>query len=245
MSTVEKNLIRVEKIIEFLPDTVIETSRPSFKSSGTASHVNPATSYTQASQKTRLTELLGSATLADQYLSSTSFLARGHLAPDGDGIFRSWSFTTYFYTNVAPEWQVVNAGNWLRVENAARSKASQLGVDLEIYTGTYDVMTLPDVNNNQVKITLEAGGNIEVPKWFWKIIRNPSTNQGIALVTLNNPFVTSTDTICRDICSSSGWFQDAYNNYEKGYTYCCAVSDLMSAVPFIPSEANVSAVLNY
>lgn len=196
----------------------------------------------------RLTELLGSATEAEKYLSSTSFLARGHLAPDGDGIFRSWSFTTYFYTNVAPEWQVVNAGNWLRVENAARSKAAALKVDLDIWTGTYGILTLPDVNNNEVEISLEAGGNIEVPKWFWKIIRDPSNSQGIALITLNNPFVTSindSELLCRDICSSSGWYQEAYASFDRGYTYCCSVSDLMAAIPFIPSDASASGILNF
>lgn len=196
----------------------------------------------------RLTELLGSPEEALKYLSSTSFLARGHLAPDGDGIFRSWSFTTYWYTNVAPEWQVVNAGNWLRVENAARDKAAALQEDLEIYTGTYGIMTLPDVNNNQVEITLEEGGNIEVPKWFWKIIKNPRTNEGIALISLNNPFVTSLteeEKLCTDNCAYSGWYQEAYDNFARGYTYCCEVSDLMATVEFIPSDAAVAGVLNF
>lgn len=229
-----------------LPDYVIEPSRPSFKTSGTASHVSPATSYTQASQLTRLTHLLGSEAEAQKYLATNSYLARGHLAPDGDGIFRSWSFTTYFYTNVAPEWQVANAGNWLRVENAARSIASKLQVELDIFTGTFGILTLPDVNGNPVEITLEAGGNIEVPKWFWKIIRNPQTNSGIALITLNNPFVTSindSERLCQNVCATTGWHVEEYNNFAKGYTYCCEVGDLMQTIPFIPSEAAVSSIL--
>lgn len=143
---------------------------------------------------------------------------------------------------------MVNAGNWLRVENAARSKASSLKTDLDIWQGTFDILELPDINGNPVKITLEEGGNIEVPKWFWKIIRNPTTNAGIALLSLNNPFVSTlneSERLCRDICSSSGWFQEAYNNFEKGYTTCCAVEDLMQAIPFIPREAAASSILNY
>lgn len=231
-----------------ITDSVIEPNTPNFKSSGTAPHVNPATSYKQASQLTRLTTLLGSQAQAEKYLSTTSFLARGHLAPDGDGIFRSWQFTTYFYINAAPEWQVVNAGNWIRVENAARKKASALQADVLIFTGTFGILTLPDVNGNQVEITLEAGGNIEVPKWFWKIIKNPATNAGIALVTLNNPFVTSigaNEYLCDDICATSGWSSSHYSDFSKGFTYCCAVNDLMATVSFIPSEASSSSILQF
>jgi hypothetical protein len=85
---------------------VVESSRPAFKSAGTPAHVNPATSYTQVSQMARLTALLGSQAQAERFLTSSSFMARGHMAPDGDGIFKSWQFTTYFYTNVVPQWQV-------------------------------------------------------------------------------------------------------------------------------------------
>lgn len=183
---------------------------------------------------------------AEKYLGRTSFLARGHLAPDADGIYRSWSFTTYFFTNAAPKWQVVNAGNWLRVENLARRMASSLQTEFDIYTGTFDILKLPDINGNPVEITLEAGGNIEVPKWFWKIIRNPEDNSGIAFVTLNNPFVEEiedSEKLCQDICKSTGWYAEAFDNFRRGYTYCCEVGELMKTIQFIPKEAAVSEVL--
>lgn len=52
----------------------------------------PANSYTRASQLTRLTELFGSSTTAEEYLNKT-YLARGHLSPNGDMIFVSWQYT--------------------------------------------------------------------------------------------------------------------------------------------------------
>lgn len=85
---------------------MVESSRPAFKTAGMPGHVRPAVSYTQASQIERFSDLLGSEALAEMYINSGSFLSRGHLTPDADGIFRSWQFTTYFFTNAAPKWQV-------------------------------------------------------------------------------------------------------------------------------------------
>lgn len=170
------------------------------------------------------------------------------MAPDGDGIFRSWSFTTYWYTNAAPKWQVINNGNWVRVENAVRRKAAAMEIDLVIYTGTFGILSLPDINNNQVQITLEGGGNIEVPKWFWKIIRNPLTDEGIALITLNNPFVDSianSERLCTDICRVTGWFQEAFQDFSRGFTTCCSVIDLGFTINFIPDEAIARGILHF
>lgn len=224
--------------------SVIESSRPAFKSAGTPAHISPATSYTQANQLIRLTALLGSEQQAAKFIYPNSFFARGHLSPDADGIFRSWQFSTYFYTNAAPQFQVVNAGNWLRVENAARSKAGSSQADLIIFTGNQGILTLPHLDGREIPISLESGG-IEVPKWFWKIIKNPATNQGIALVTLNNPFATSVESLCSDVCGSFGWANVNFADYSKGYTYCCTVQTLMAAVPGIPSEAAVGGVLTF
>lgn len=230
-----------------IEDSMIEPSRPAFKSAGSAPHVRPAVSYTQASQMTRFTELLQSEIEAEKYLFPGSFLARGHLSPDGDGIFRSWAFTTYFFVNAAPKWQVVNNGNWLRVENVVRLKASLLQEDLEIFTGTFGVLTLNDVHGNKVEMSLETGG-IEVPKWFWKIIQRPAADEGIAFVTLNNPFVRifdESERICKDVCIEYGWYQEAFDNFARGYTYCCAVEELMEIVRFIPEEASCAHILQF
>lgn len=225
--------------------SVIESARPTFKSSGTPSHVSPASSYTQNNQFYRFESLLGSKEQARKYINANSYLARGHLSPAGDGIFRSWQFATFFYINAAPQWQVVNAGNWVRVENAARSKASSSQSDLVIFTGTAEVLTLPHLDGREILISLEGQGNIEVPKWFWKIIKNPSTNLGIALITLNNPFVSSVNVLCSDICSSYGWDNVNYSDYSKGYTYCCSVDSLLGVVSGIPNEATVDGILSF
>lgn len=86
--------------------SMVESSRPAWKVAGMPSHVRPSTSYTQASQLERLTTLLGSAEQASRFVFTNSFMARGHMSPDADGIYRSWQFTTYFFTNAVPKWQV-------------------------------------------------------------------------------------------------------------------------------------------
>ncbi|XP_058835016.1 uncharacterized protein LOC131692155 [Topomyia yanbarensis] len=224
-----------------------ESYRPSFKVAGTAGHVSPATSYTTAQQSIRLANLLGSQAQADRFITTSSYMSRGHLAPDADGIFRPWQWATYFYVNVAPQWQVVNAGNWLVVEGATRNIAGRLQEDVLIFNGAHGIMTLPHVNGQQIPITLENGG-IEAPKWYWKIIKSPSTNSGIALITNNDPFRTSmpaNEMLCSDVCSTYGWANANYANFARGYTYCCTVAALMSAIPAIPAEAAASNVLRF
>ncbi|XP_065078959.1 uncharacterized protein LOC135701935 [Ochlerotatus camptorhynchus] len=224
---------------------MIESSRPAFKVAGMPAHVRPATSYTQASQLTRLTELLGSVEQAAKFVFTNSFMARGHMSPDADGTYRSWQFTTYFFTNVVPKWQVVNNGNWARVERVTRDTALNLHEDLVIIQGTDGILTLPHEDGRQIPITLEDGG-IEAPQWLWKIIKSPKLDAGIAFVTSNNPFKTDIhplDFICTDICSQTGWAQDEYADFARGYTYCCDPNELIANVPTASAEGRVGRVL--
>lgn len=138
-----------------------------------------------------------------------------------------------------PQWQSINNGNWKAIENAVRSKAASLNENVVVYTGGYDILKLENK-----EITLEAGG-IEVPKWSWKILKVPSSNKGIAFVTYNNPFTMSDPTpICKDICTMKNWDFPNRKIYEKGYTICCAVRDLMNVVSSIPTDAAVTNILN-
>ena len=65
------------------------------------------------------------------------FLARGHLTPAGDfgDINKEKSFT-YVLTNIAPQWQPFNMGNWVAVEKAITTYAKSTGKTLYIVTGT-------------------------------------------------------------------------------------------------------------
>ena len=72
---------------------------------------------------------------------------------------------TYYFTNVAPQWQGFNAGNWLDLENAVRDFVDNRNLDLVVYTGTNGVMELDDVNGNKVPILLyPEDDRLPVPK---------------------------------------------------------------------------------
>ncbi|KAG4072508.1 hypothetical protein HA402_004597 [Bradysia odoriphaga] len=120
---------------------VKENGRREFKAIGLPTNARPSDAYKKVTQILHFTELLGTAQ-TETYFSSNSFLARGHLTPDADFVFPSAQWSTYFYLNTCPQFQTVNAGNWLGVENLARKLAQHYDVEMEIFTGGYDNLKL-------------------------------------------------------------------------------------------------------
>ena len=212
--------------------------RPSnFKTSEIPENISIKTTYTKLNQLKRLERILGDKMLAQGYMTTT-FLSRGHLTPDADGIFISWQMATYYYVNTAPQWQSINNGNWKTIEGAVRRKAGQLKSDCLIFTGAHGILVL-----NNIPITLHDNG-IEVPLWTWKIIKVTSKNSGIAFATLNNPYQTFKPTpLCKDICKETKWDKSNFKDFNKGFTICCKISDLMKVIPAIPEEANADHIL--
>ncbi|XP_061500725.1 uncharacterized protein LOC1275759 isoform X1 [Anopheles gambiae] len=221
----------------------INNNRPSFKLGGLKSTVRLASVYTQRHQLEHFSTILGSAEHASKFIDSTSYLAKGHLTPDGDAVLDSWAGATYFFINAVPEWQVVNGGNWLRVENAARKVAIQLNDTVDVYSGVYDVLQLPNKKGNLVSLSLGDDGVVPVPKWLWKVVVHRPSNKGIVLITLNNPFATSAETLCEDICSRYGWNQKEFQDLRKGFTYCCSVSEAQKSITLISKSIKCNSVL--
>uniref|UniRef100_A0A182MPX5 DNA/RNA non-specific endonuclease/pyrophosphatase/phosphodiesterase domain-containing protein n=1 Tax=Anopheles culicifacies TaxID=139723 RepID=A0A182MPX5_9DIPT len=221
----------------------INNNRPAFKLGGMTSTVRLASVYTQRHQQERFATLLGSSEQANKYINSTSYLAKGHLTPDGDAVLDTWAGATYFFINAAPEWQVVNGGNWLRVENAARKVAAQLNDTVHVYSGVYDILQLAGKNGRPVSLSLGDDGSVEVPKWLWKVIVHQPTGRGIALISLNNPFADRVEALCEDICSQYGWHQKEFQDLRKGYTYCCSVTKAQKAISLIPKTIKSNNVL--
>ncbi|XP_050076253.1 uncharacterized protein LOC126563651 [Anopheles maculipalpis] len=221
----------------------INNNRPAFKLGGVTSTVRLASVYTQRHQQERFSTLLGSSAQAAKYINSTSYLAKGHLTPDGDAVLDSWAGATYFFINAAPEWQVVNGGNWLRVENAARKVSTQLDDTVHVFSGVYDILQLPDKNGNPVSLSLGDDGTVEVPKWLWKVVVHYPSGKGIALISLNNPFAAKAETLCEDICSRYGWHQKEFHDLRKGYTHCCSVPAAQKAIKLISKSIKCNDIL--
>ena len=57
--------------------------------------------------------------------SSNNYLARGHLTPDASMVYDFQQKATYYFINVAPQFQAFNNGNWKYLEERARDAAKE------------------------------------------------------------------------------------------------------------------------
>lgn len=101
---------------------------------------------------------------------------------------------------------------WLEI--GVRDEAIARDVNLTIYTGTYSVLTLADVNGVQQPIYLafdqNNNGLLPAPKYFWKLIHDPISNTATGVVGINNPHLKSVDPadiFCPDVCDQVPWYK--------------------------------------
>lgn len=117
----------------------IGIDRPDWSSGGFFSGLNPTDLYRRATQRITFTDLLGSASLAEQYIDLVNdyFLSKGHMVAKSYFLYGSQQLATFFYANAAPQWQTFNGANWNSIENDVKNFAARIGQDLDVYTGTY------------------------------------------------------------------------------------------------------------
>jgi hypothetical protein len=207
--------------------------------------------YTQNTQRQTISGLLGSTQLADKFIdpSTDYYLSRGHLSARADFVYGSQQRATFYFVNVSPQWQIFNAGNWERLESSVRAYADRNKLDLVVYTGTYGVATLPNVNETETELYLYVDSNnnkaIPVPKLFWKAVYDPKSQAGVVFVGINNPHIYEPKgdyLICTDVCSEISWVNWDQQNTKRGYSYCCEVGDFNSTVNTLP-QFTVSGLL--
>lgn len=143
---------------------------PAFKCDGLTPNTRGLTvAYKKAAQKTNFTKL--SKKLGARFKDNV-MLVKGHLTPYCDALFPTWKLATMFYVNATPKWFRVNGGNWVRIEALVRGQAKFMRKTLKVFTGTYDVLKLDGVT-----MKLLPNGFVEVPKYIWKILKDPDTEK--------------------------------------------------------------------
>ncbi|GFG38326.1 hypothetical protein Cfor_01737 [Coptotermes formosanus] len=202
-------------------------------------------------QRQTVGTLLGSSLQGDKYIAETSdyYLDKGHLSANADFVYGSQRRATFRYVNILPQWKSFNGGNWNELEKSVRTYADKKKLDLDIYTGTYGILTFPNVKGVETGLYLYVDNNnnkaIPVPKLFWKAVYDPNSQAGIVIVGINNPYLSGPQgdyLICNDVCSKISWLQWDQKNTTKGYLYCCDVNDFRSTVKTLP-EFTVSGLL--
>jgi hypothetical protein len=179
--------------------------------------------------------------------SDMFYLSRGHLSPDADFIFTSGQFATYFYLNVMPEFQIINQGNWFRVEKIARNVAIAAQTNIAVVTGGQELSYFRHTNTNmEYPLYLEPIGKfIEVSKFIYKILINERDKTAIVLITSNNPYLrTPPVDFCTNICVSAGLtYPGVLQDLDKGYTICCSLPSFKKVaknIPTLPDYATMS-----
>lgn len=202
---------------------------------------NVNTLYTRAQQRITINGLLGLDSANTTYVHATNdyYLARGHLTAKADYVYGSQHRLTFYFVNVAPQWQTFNGGNWERLESSVRSFASDRALDLLVYTGTYGVTTLPHAQTKEeIKLYLYLDENnnngIAVPQLYWKFVYEPVTKAGVVFVGINNPYQETFEPLCTDISDIYDWLSWKKEDQKAGYSYACEVEEFRKAVDYFP-----------
>jgi len=99
----------------------IGEQRPTFVEGSFYPSIKVNSKYVKEGQKATFAQILGSQELAEKYIGEGDYyLARGHLAARADFVFSSHQRATFWYVNVAPQWQTFNGGNWNTLEDNVR-----------------------------------------------------------------------------------------------------------------------------
>lgn len=228
--------------------------RPSFISTGFFGGKYVDNLYTNVNQVAMGTKILGSEEQALKFfqpVATDKYLARGHLTAKVEVIYGSQQRGTFWFMNAAPQFQAFNGGNWEAVESSTRRFFRDRNiVNGELYTGTYGVLTLPDINNVQQEIYMyfdeNNNGLIPAPELYYKIIIDKDTRSGIAIIGINNIYLTAAEVgqyvHCTDISDQIDWITWTKNDINFGYCYACEVNEFARFVGHLP-ELNVDNVL--
>jgi len=213
---------------------------PPFRQGSGIYTIGSATSfYNRTQQRATINTLLGLDNSSTKYIkdSDDKFLSRGHMIARADGFYAAQQNATFYMQNIAPQWQTVNGGNWNRLEINLRDYVEASGTDLQFWCGVHGVTTLPhETTGEEIDLYLFVNSSMKalpVPEVYWKVVYNPLTEEGVAVIAHNNPYKSEYKPICEDISSNLSWFT-CQSSQEEGFCYACSLTDFRKTVTVLP-----------
>ncbi|KXJ26721.1 hypothetical protein AC249_AIPGENE9314 [Exaiptasia diaphana] len=149
------------------------------------------------------------------------FCARGHLTPNSDFATSEERIETFINTNIAPQWQLFNGGNWAKVEEAVREyNAGQSDKQhkhlLYIFTGTAGFGGQLDGNVVEVKLN----NRVYAPTYYWKVVCDPQAPTPPGATTGGQSVVIMADNNIGDISDiqiESKWNPAKFQTKKRGF----------------------------
>lgn len=151
---------------------------------------------------------------------------------------------TNFSSNKVGMWKSVLHGNYKNIQHDIINEFCFNQTDsVQIYAGTHEILSLP-TGEGRHELFLKPGRKFPIPKFVYNIVFSESQRQGIALIVLNNPFISISEVrntvFCPSICNQIPWLNNLLknNNYERpgyGLAFCCDIHSFSATVPDGPN----------
>lgn len=159
----------------------------------------------------------------------------------GDFVYINQQEAIFRYINIVPQWYFLDY-NLEKLEWDVINYVKLNKIDLEIYSGTYGIATLPhEKTGEEIQIHLLVDGNntnkVPLPQIFWKLVYEPIKKEAVVFFTVNNPFAIDKDRdiLCEDISDNFSWLTWEKHNVTKGYSYACEYDGVKAKIPFLPT----------
>ena len=161
------------------------------------------------------------------------------LTPRQSMVYSAAAIATYSKLNIESQWKAVNH-NWRCIENHVNEMAKVLKKNLVVYTGGYNILKNADkadgIRRDMYLYAHKEGEIIKrevpLPRYFYKMVIDFTTDSGVVFVTVNNPYKPESERqICTDAYTSVEDFSMPANwepnNRLRGYSYMCKVDDFL------------------
>ncbi|XP_056648805.1 uncharacterized protein LOC130453204 [Diorhabda sublineata] len=228
---------------------------PSFKQDDIFYKMGKSVNQFYKDSQSTINGILGLPSTSEEYINTSTFINRGHLAAKADFVYEPFQKGTYRYINVGPQWSTFNAGNWNQMETDLRNYADANKLDLQIWCGVYGISELPNDQDSELeKLYLyvdetdsKNSPSFPVSEVFWRVVYSPANQKAVILIGHNNPYESEVEILCTtDLTDSIAWLKWNRTNIRKGFSYACDYNDdkFRALVPVIPKLYVNGCIIN-